>query len=180
MFLDREVPKALALEVEEAEPVGTLGFMARFLIQITMPDSKSDMPYFQRRLRLVQRKEMARTANLKPSAPAARRKLHIVHSQSRFGKQASIPPHPPQDRVALIAAQIPTLLIPQAAAGIPRAGHKAAWCGCRHGSPFMLGFGQRAVAFVKKEGFRDGMNQHGVVSPNPRKFRVAKQSLFAP
>jgi hypothetical protein len=86
VFLDREVPKALALEVEEAEPVGTLGFMARFLIQTTMPDSKSDMPYFQRRLRLVQRKEMARTANLKPSAPAARRKLHIVRSQSRFGQ----------------------------------------------------------------------------------------------
>ena len=91
MFLDREVPKALALEVEEAEPVGTLGFMARFLIQTTMPDSKSDMPYFQRRLRLVQRKEMARTANLKPSAPAARRKLHIVRSQSRFGQPTMAP-----------------------------------------------------------------------------------------
>jgi hypothetical protein len=90
--------KALALEVEEAEPVGTLGFMARFLIQTTMPDSKSDTPYFQRRLRLVQRKEMPSTANLKPSAPAASRKLHIVRSQSRFGNQASIPPHPPQDR----------------------------------------------------------------------------------
>ena len=89
--------EALALEVEEAEPVGTLGFMARFLIQATMPDSKSDTPYFQRRLRLVERKGMASTAkaNLKP---AARRKPHIVHSQSRFGNQASIPPHPPQDR----------------------------------------------------------------------------------
>jgi hypothetical protein len=83
--------KALALEVEEAEPVGTLGFMARFLIQ-------ADTPYFQRRLRLVERKEMASTANLKPSAPAARRKLHIVWSQSRFGNQASTPQHPPQDR----------------------------------------------------------------------------------
>jgi hypothetical protein len=92
--------EALALEVEEGEPVGTLGFMARFLIQATMPDSKSDTPYFQRRLRLVERKGMASTAkaNLKPSAPTARRKLHIVRSQSRFGKQASIPPHPPQDR----------------------------------------------------------------------------------
>src|SRR5450755_4119208 len=58
--------EALALEVEEAEPVGTLGFMARSLIQATMPDSKSDTPYFQRRLRLVERKGMA---NLKPSAP---------------------------------------------------------------------------------------------------------------
>src|SRR5450755_2637679 len=81
--------EALALEVEEAEPVGTLGFMARFLIQTTMPDSKSDIPYFQRRLRLVERKEMASTANLKPLAPAPRRKLHIVRSQSRFGNQAS-------------------------------------------------------------------------------------------
>jgi hypothetical protein len=90
--------EALALEVEEAEPVGTLGFMARFLIQATMPDSKPNRPYFQRRLRLVERKGMTSTANLKPSAPAASRKLHIVHSQSRFGKQASIPPHPPQDR----------------------------------------------------------------------------------
>ena len=89
--------EALALEVEEAEPVGTLGFMARSLIQATMPDSKSDTPYFQRRLRLVERKGMASTAkaNLKP---AARRKLHIARSQSRFGNQASIPPHPPQDR----------------------------------------------------------------------------------
>src|ERR1035441_3772750 len=86
--------EALALEVEEAEQAGTLGFMARFLIQATMPDGKSDTPYFQRRLRLVERKGMASTAkaNLKP---AARRKLHIVHSQSRFGKRASIPP---QDR----------------------------------------------------------------------------------
>jgi hypothetical protein len=46
----------------------------------------------------VERKGTASTANLKPTAPAARRRLHIVHSQSRFGNQASIPPHPPQDR----------------------------------------------------------------------------------
>jgi hypothetical protein len=90
--------KALALEVEEAEPVGSLGFMARFLIQTTMPDSKSDIPYFRRRLRLVERKGMASTANLKPSAPAAKRRLHIVQSQSRLGNQASIPQHPLQDR----------------------------------------------------------------------------------
>jgi hypothetical protein len=31
--------EALALEVEEAEPAGTLGFMARFLIQATQTAS---------------------------------------------------------------------------------------------------------------------------------------------
>jgi hypothetical protein len=90
--------EALALEVEEGEQAGTLAFMARFLIQATVPDSKSNTPYSQRRLRLVERKGMANAANLKPSAPATSRKLHIVRSQSRFGNQPSIPPHPPQDR----------------------------------------------------------------------------------
>jgi hypothetical protein len=41
--------ESLALEVEEAEKAGTLGFMARALVQATMPHSKSEVPYFERR-----------------------------------------------------------------------------------------------------------------------------------
>jgi hypothetical protein len=40
--------EALALEVEEAREAGALGFMARALVQATMPHSKSDIPYFER------------------------------------------------------------------------------------------------------------------------------------
>jgi len=41
--------ECLALEVEEAEKAGALGFMARALVQATMPHSKSEVPYFERR-----------------------------------------------------------------------------------------------------------------------------------
>lgn len=41
--------EALALEVEEAQKAGALGFMARALVQATMPHSKTDAPFFERR-----------------------------------------------------------------------------------------------------------------------------------
>jgi Plasmid encoded RepA protein len=46
--LSKLAQEALALEVEEAQKAGALGFMARALVQATMPHSKSDTPYFER------------------------------------------------------------------------------------------------------------------------------------
>ena len=49
VILNKLAREALALEVEEAEKAGALGFMARALVQATMPHSKSETPYFERR-----------------------------------------------------------------------------------------------------------------------------------
>jgi hypothetical protein len=40
--------EALALEAEEAQKAGALGFMARALVQATMPHSQKKIPYFSR------------------------------------------------------------------------------------------------------------------------------------
>lgn len=45
----RIVSEALAFETEEAQRAGIIGYMARALVQATMPHSKSAVPYFERR-----------------------------------------------------------------------------------------------------------------------------------
>ena len=46
--LDRLISEALAIEAEEAREAGALGFMARVLVQATMPHKKTDDPIFHR------------------------------------------------------------------------------------------------------------------------------------
>jgi hypothetical protein len=47
--LDKLISEALAIEAEEARQVGALGYMARALVQATMPHSKIDSHEFKRR-----------------------------------------------------------------------------------------------------------------------------------
>jgi hypothetical protein len=47
--LDRFAEEAIAIEAEEAREAGALGFMARLLVQVTMPHSKVDSNEFERR-----------------------------------------------------------------------------------------------------------------------------------
>ena len=47
--IDKLVQEALAIEAEEAKDAGALGFMARILVQATMPHSKQDGHIFDRR-----------------------------------------------------------------------------------------------------------------------------------
>ncbi|MEJ1342472.1 MAG: replication protein RepA [Candidatus Sedimenticola sp. (ex Thyasira tokunagai)] len=46
--LDRLINEALAIEAEEAREAGALGFMARILVQATMPHKKTEKAVFQR------------------------------------------------------------------------------------------------------------------------------------
>ena len=48
-ILNKLALEALALEAEEADKAGALGFMARALVQATMPHSESDTSYFERK-----------------------------------------------------------------------------------------------------------------------------------
>jgi hypothetical protein len=47
--VQRLIQEALALEIEDAKAAGSLGFMARALVQATMPHSKPEEFYFERR-----------------------------------------------------------------------------------------------------------------------------------
>ena len=46
--LTKLAKEALAIEIEDAKNAGALGFMARALVQATMPHSRSEVPYFER------------------------------------------------------------------------------------------------------------------------------------
>lgn len=45
----RLIQESLAIEAEDAQRAGALGFMARLLVQVTMPHSKPESNYFERR-----------------------------------------------------------------------------------------------------------------------------------
>jgi hypothetical protein len=47
--LDRLAEEAIAIEAQEAREAGSLGFMARLLVQVTLPHSKVDSNEFERR-----------------------------------------------------------------------------------------------------------------------------------
>ncbi len=46
--IDKFIAEALAIEAEEAQEAGAVGYMARALTQATMPHSQTDSPVFQR------------------------------------------------------------------------------------------------------------------------------------
>ncbi len=47
--LDRLITDALAIEAQDAKEAGALGYMARALVQATLPHSKPDSNEFERR-----------------------------------------------------------------------------------------------------------------------------------
>lgn len=47
--LDRLITDALAIEAQDAREAGALGYMARALVQATMPHSRPDTHEFERR-----------------------------------------------------------------------------------------------------------------------------------
>ena len=47
--LDRLITDALAIEAQDAKEAGALGYMARALVQATLPHSKPDNNEFERR-----------------------------------------------------------------------------------------------------------------------------------
>lgn len=47
--LDKFVSEALAIEEQDAKAAGALGYMARLLVQVTMPHSKTTETFYQRR-----------------------------------------------------------------------------------------------------------------------------------
>lgn len=47
--IDRIISAVLAIEEEEAKSAGAIGYMARMLVQVTIPHSKSELPTFSRK-----------------------------------------------------------------------------------------------------------------------------------